>query len=98
MDEMFDKLGKFKVYRKLDLNAVFYKICVNSNDREVTVFKTIHGWHWLLVRPMGLCEALATLYLLMNSIFSKLFDRFLVVYLNDLPIYTDRNEEHLKRL
>lgn len=97
-DEMFDRLGKAKVYSKLDLKAGFHQIRVKNKDIEKRAFRTKYGHYEFLVMPMGLCNAPVTFQSLMNSIFEDDVDVFLVVYLDDLLVYSDSYENHLKHL
>ena len=71
---------------------------LSPDDVEKTAFNTKYGQYEYLVIPMGLCNAPATFQSLMNRIFNDCIDEFLVVYMDDLLIYSKSLEEHLKHL
>jgi Reverse transcriptase (RNA-dependent DNA polymerase) len=90
-DEMFDGLGGARVFSKLDLKTGFHQIRLKPEDVEKTAFNTKYGQFEYLVMPMGLCNAPATFQTLMNNIFYDCIDEFMVVYMDDLLIYS-KNE------
>lgn len=98
-DEMFDRLGRARFYSKLDLKTGFHQIRINAADVEKTAFKTKYGHFEFLVMPMGLRNAPATFQALMNSIlFRDCIDEFIVVYLDDILIFSESREDHIKHL
>lgn len=97
-DEMFDRLGSATVFSKLDLKLGLHQIRVRESDVEKTSFKTKYGLFEFMVMAMGLRNAPATFQSLMNSIFSDCIDRFMIVYLDDLLIYSNSPEDHLIHL
>lgn len=97
-DEMFDRLGQARYYSKLDLKTGFHQIRVSPADVEKTAFKTKYGHFEFLVMPMGLRNSPATFQALMNSIFGDCIDDFIVIYLDDILIFSDTREDHLKHL
>ena len=97
-DEMFDLLGEAKYFSKLDLKTGFHQIQVRPEDVEKTAFNTKYGQFEYLVMPMGLCNAPATFQSLMNRIFYDCIDKFLVVYMDDLLIFSKDEESHLHHI
>lgn len=97
-DEMFDRLGGATYFSKLDLKSGFHQIRISSSDIEKTAFKTKYGHFEYLVMPMGLRNAPATFQALMNSIFRDCIDDFLVIYLDDILIFSNNREDHLEHL
>lgn len=97
-DEMFDRIGRARVFSKLDLKAGFHQIRVREEDIEKTAFKTKYGMFEFMVMPMGLCNAPATFQALMNSIFGDCIDEFMVIYIDDILIYSDSYQDHLRHL
>lgn len=97
-DEMFDQLGKAKYFSKLDLKTVFHQIRIKEEDVEKTAFNTKYGHYDSLVMPMGLCNAPATFQTLMDTIFFDCIDRCMVVYMDDLLIFSETKESHFEHL
>lgn len=97
-DEIFDRPGQARYFSKLDLKTGFHQIRIDPADIEKTAFKTKYGHFEFLVMPMGLRNAPATFQALMNAIFCDCIDEFLVVYLDDILIFSDSREDHLKHL
>ncbi len=97
-DEMFDMLGDAKVFSKMDLKTGFHQIRVKPEDIEKTAFNTKYGQFEYLVMPMGLCNAPATFQSLMNRIFYDCVDVFMVVYMDDLLIFSKDEKSHLEHL
>ncbi len=91
-DEMFDMFGDAKMFSKMDLKTGLHQIRVKPDDIENTAFNTKYGQFEYLVMPMGLCNAPATFQWLMNRILYYCLDVFMVVYMDDLWIFS-RDEE-----
>ena len=94
-DEMFDRLGGATVFSKLDLKTGFHEIRVGRDDIEKNTFNTKYGQFEYLVMAMGLCNAPETFQSLMNRIFYDCIDVFLVVYMDDVLIFSKDEESHL---
>ena len=97
-DEMFDRLSSVMYFFKLDLKSGFHQIRVRKEDVEKTAFNTKYGQYEYLVMPMGLCDAPQTFQTLMNNVFHDCIDNFIVIYLDDLLIFSSTMEEHLEHL
>jgi len=97
-DEMFDRIGGAKFFSRLDLKTGFHQIRVRDIDVEKTAFNTKYGQFEFLVMPMGACNSPATFQTLMNQIFHDCIDDFLVVYIDDLLIFSKDRESHLTHL
>lgn len=95
---MFDRLGQAKFFSKLDLKAGFHQIRVAPEDIEKTAFKTKYCHFEFMVMPMGLLIAPETFLSLMNRIFRDHIDDFIVIYLDDILIFSDSREDHLCHL
>ena len=94
MDELFDRVVNAKVFSKLDLRNGFHQIRVHEDDVEKTAFRTRYGSFEYLVLPMGLSNAPGTFMQLMNDTFRDLLDRSVLVFLDDILIYSDTIEHH----
>lgn len=97
-DEMFDRLAGACYFSKLDLKTGFHQIRVRPEDIEKTAFNTKYGQFEYLVLPMGLCNAPATFQTLMNQVFHDCIDVFMVVYMDDLLIFSKTRAEHMQHL
>lgn len=97
-DEMFDRLGRAVYFSKLDLKSGFQQIRVAPEDVEKTAFNTKYGHYEFLVMPMGLRNSPATIQTLRNEIFYDEIDDYVVIYLDDILIYSNSREEHLQHL
>jgi hypothetical protein len=95
---LFDQLTVAQVFSKIDLCSVFHQIRMCDEDIPKTAFSIIYELYEYLVMSFGLTNAPAHFMYLMNSIFMPELDKFVVVLIDDILIYshsTDEHEEHL---
>ena len=95
MDEMFDRVHGAKFFTKIDLRTGFHQIRIADADIEKTAFRTRYGSFEYLVLPMGLCNAPSTFMQLMNDTFRDLLDKTVLVFLDDILVFSRTKEEHL---
>ncbi len=98
MDDLFDRFSRAKVFSRIDLRSGYYQIRIAEGDEEKIACRTRYGSYKLLVMFFGLTNAPATFCTLMNDIFREWLDDFVVVYIDDILIYSGSLEEHAEHL
>ena len=98
IDDSLDALGGAKLFSTMDLASGYYQVAMEEKDQEKTAFITPFGLFEYLRMPMGLTNAPATFQRLMQSTFNDVVFQILLVYLDDLLVYSTHFEEHLQRL
>ncbi|XP_063813473.1 vomeronasal type-2 receptor 26-like, partial [Pseudophryne corroboree] len=95
---LFDQLRTATIFSKIDLRGAYNLIRIREGDEWKTAFNTHSGHYEYLVMPFGLCNAPAVFQDFMNDVLREYLDRFLVVYLDDILIFSHSLEEHRKHV
>jgi hypothetical protein len=98
IDDLFDQMNGAKFFSKIDLRTGYHQLKVRESDIPKTAFTTRYGLYEYTVMSFGLTNAPAYFMNLMNKVFMEYLDKFVVVFINDILVYSKTEEEHEEHL
>nr|GEW38195.1 putative reverse transcriptase domain-containing protein [Tanacetum cinerariifolium] len=98
IDDLFDQLQSSCVYSKIDLPSRYHQLRIREEDIPITAFRTRYGHYEFQVMPFRLTNAPGILMDLMNRVCKPYLDKFVIVFIDDILIYSKSREEHEEHL
>jgi hypothetical protein len=94
IDDLFDQLKGAKIFLKIDLRLGYYQVRIKDEDISKTSFRTRYGHYEFTVVPFGLSNTPVVFMCLMNGVFRDYLDKFVIVFLDDILVYSKLEEKH----
>ena len=98
INDMFDQFCGETIFSKIDLRPRYHQVWIKDEDIFKIYFRTRYGHYKSVIIPFGLTNATSAFMCLMNSILSNYLDKFVVIFIDDILIYSKNKQEHEEHL
>jgi hypothetical protein len=98
IDDLFDQLGGARIFSKIYLRYGYHQVRIKDEDINKTSFRTRYGHYEFTMVPFGSSNALIVFMCLMNGVFISYLDKFFIMFLDGILIYSNSEEEHEQHL
>jgi hypothetical protein len=92
IDDLFDQLKDAKIFSKIDIRSRYHQVRIEEEDISKTTFRTRYGHYEFIVVPFGLSNAPTVFMCLMNGVFREYLENFVIVFLDEIIIYSKSEE------
>jgi hypothetical protein len=98
IDDMFDQVRGATIFSKIDLRSGYHQARIKDKDIYKTTFRARYGHYKFVIIPFGMTNAPSSFMCLMNNVLSKYLDKFVIIFIDDILIYSKDEKEHEEHL